>query len=325
MKEFTNPLILCFTFFFVSDIAESLLKNLQSPDLKTGNSFLQEKLSQVLPSNSSSTRVSQIWSTMHLKLDFPRSKDSYVPHEFENSDKTYNFDKAVDTVANCTRRVVLITAPPGMGKSRASEEIHTQLVLRGHFVIYVKISQIIPFWTKCDDKPSVRDFLKECIGEDKLQQCPEEKKMIVVMDGFDEVCPHFRSKVLALIKELLVKGNKVLITSRPQEKDQIIKGLELEEQEIVKFEIKLFSFGQKVLMLQTRLNLEETRLANILFKILMCDLLTAMIENNILSAVWTTFEMLSTIRILVASIKKSLKKMASFSDLEFLEDSTQSE
>jgi NACHT domain len=196
---------------------------------------------------------------MHLKLDFPRCKDSYVPQEFEDNNEYYNFDKTVDIVANCTERVVLITAPPGMGKSRASEEIHTQLVLRGHFVIYVKISRIISFWTKCDDNPSVRDFLQECIGEDKLRQCPEGNRMIVVMDGFDEVCPNFRSKVLALIKELLVKGTKVLITSRPQEKNQIVKGLELEEQNIVKFEIEPFSFIQKVLMLQTRLNLNKTR------------------------------------------------------------------
>jgi len=204
---------------------------------------------------------------MHLKLDFPRSKDSYVAHNFRYSNiyGVFNFAKAVDTVANCTERVVLITAPPGMGKSRASEEIYTQLVLRGQFVIYVKISQIISFWTKCEDNPSVRDFLEECIGEDKFRLCPEEKKMIVVMDGFDEVCPNFRSNVLALIKELLVKGTKVLITSRPQEEDQIIKGLQQVVRGILDFEIRPFSFNQSVLMLQTRLNLGEARLANMFY------------------------------------------------------------
>jgi len=202
---------------------------------------------------------------MHRKLDFPRSKDSYVPHSFQyNNFRLINFAKAVDTVANCTERVVLITAPPGMGKSRASEEIHTQLVLRGQFVIYVKLSQMISFWDKWDENPSVRAFLQECIGKDKLRQCPEDIKMIVVMDGFDEVCPNFRSQVLALIKELLVRGSKVLITSRPQEKNQIIKGLELVEQDIVKCKIEPFSFDRKVLMLQTRLTLDKTRLAKTL-------------------------------------------------------------
>jgi hypothetical protein len=199
---------------------------------------------------------------MHLKLDFPRCKDSYVPHKFEADDEYYNFDKTVDTVEKCTERVVLITAPPGMGKSRASEEIHTQLVLRGHFVVYVKISRIISFWTKCDDNPSVEAFLEECISKDKLRQCPEGNRMIVVMDGFDEVCPNFRFNVLALIKKLLVRGSKMLITSRPQEKDQIIKGLQQEAQDIIQIEMRPFSKKQKVLMLQTRLNLEATRLAN---------------------------------------------------------------
>jgi hypothetical protein len=203
---------------------------------------------------------------MHLKLDFPRCKDSYVPHEFIKHEtfRGFNFDKAVDFVEKCSERVVLITASPGMGKTRVSVEIYTQLVLRGHFVVYVKISQSISFWTKCEDNPSVRDFLQECIGEDKLRQCPEGTEMIVVMDGFDEVCPHFRSKVLALIKELLVRGTKVLITSRPQEMDQIIKGLKLEKQDLVQFGIRPFFLDQKVLMLQTRLNLEEIRLANML-------------------------------------------------------------
>jgi hypothetical protein len=245
---------------FVSEIATCLIENLQSMDLGKGGSLLQEKLPQVSPSTRSSTRVSQIWSTMHLKLDFPTSTDSYVPHNFECCRrKIFNFDETVDFVANCTERVILITAPPGMGKSRASEEIHTQLVLRGRFVIYVKLSQKISFWTKCDDNPSVKAFLQECIGEDKLQQCPEDKKMIVMMDGFDEVCPHYRSKVVALIKGLLVKGTKVLITSRPQEKDQIIKGLQQEKRDIARIEIKPFDLDQKVLMLQTRLNLDKKR------------------------------------------------------------------
>jgi predicted NACHT family NTPase len=197
---------------------------------------------------------------MHLKLDFPRSKDSYVPHEFKvKFFVTYNFDKTVDTVANCIERVVLITAPPGMGKSRASEEIHTQLVLRGQFVVYVKVSQKISFWTKPDENPSVKAFLQECIGEEKLQKLPEGKNMIVVMDGFDEVCPDYRSNVLALIKELLVKGTKVLITSRPQEKYQIIEGLQQEARDIVQFKIEPFSSDQTVMMLQTRLNLGKNR------------------------------------------------------------------
>jgi predicted NACHT family NTPase len=215
----------------------------------------------MLTSSRSSSRVSQISSIMDLKLDFPSCKDSYVPHKFRpNSGSKINFSEAVNTVANCAERVVLITAPPGMGKSRASEEIHTQLVLRGHFAVYVKLSHIISFWTKCDDTPSVKAFLKECIDKDKLKQLPEEK-MIVVMDGFDEVCPHFRSKALALIKELLVKGSKVLITSRPQEKDQIIKGLKATME---LFKIEPFDFNQKVQMLQTRLYIGERRLAKIL-------------------------------------------------------------
>jgi predicted NACHT family NTPase len=154
--------------------------------------------------------------------------------------------------------MVLITAPPGMGKSRASEEIHTQLVLRGHFVIYVKLSQIISFWIKCDENPSVKAFLQECMDDDKFQKRPEGNKMIVVLDGFDEVCPLFRSEAIALINKLLLGGTKVLITSRPQEKDEIITGLK-QEVDMFIVEIEPFFLDQKVMMLQTKLNLGVNR------------------------------------------------------------------
>jgi hypothetical protein len=271
LKLGENPQNSCtFVCFSFSEITACVIENLQNPDLKTGETFLQDKLSQMPTSSTSSTRVSQIWSTMHLKLDFPRCKDSYVPHNFQSagpfrqfSEFTRNFSQAMNFVAKCLQKVVLITAPPGMGKSRASEEMYTQLVLRGHFVIYAKLSQIISFWTKCGDSPSVKAFLQECMDDDKLQQCPEGDKMIVVLDGFDEICPHFRSKVLALIKELLVEGSKVLITSRPQEEDQIIKALEKDTGMFILMNIEPFSLEQKVLMLQTRLNLDANKLAKI--------------------------------------------------------------
>lgn len=216
-----------------------------------------------LPSTSS-TRLPQIWSTMPLKLDFPRCKDSYVPHNFfKENEGRYNFGRMVDVVAQGAEKVVLITAPPGMGKSRASEEIHTQLVLRmsGHSVLYVKLSCLISFWTDDKKTPTVKGFLLECVDESKFlefQQRLDDGKMIAVLDGFDEICPGFRTKVITLIKELLVKRTKVLITSRPQEKDKIIKGLE-QEADITLFEIENFVYFQKVLMLQTRLNLDENR------------------------------------------------------------------
>jgi NACHT domain len=162
--------------------------------------------------------------------------------------------------------VVLITAPPGMGKSRASEEIHTQLVLgvNSNSVLYVKLSRLTEFWMKCDNIPLVKSFLLRCVDESKFlefQQRLDEGRMVAVLDGFDEICPHFRSKVLALIKEMLVKGAKVLITSRPQEKVKIIAGLEQDEADLISFEISFFQTYQKLLMLQTRLGKDEDRLA----------------------------------------------------------------
>lgn len=197
---------------------------------------------------------------MDLKLDFPRCRDSYVPHKFFTTVKGwYRFDRLVDFITKCPEKVVLITAPPGMGKSRASEEIHTQLVLKmtGHSVLYVKLLDIISLWSDHEKTPTVKDFLRVCIDDCKFLEF-QQRPMVAVLDGFDEVCPNLRTKMINLIKELLVKGTKILITSRPQEKDEISMGL-TQEADVIDFKIDYFVDYQKVLMLQTRLNLEESR------------------------------------------------------------------
>ena len=251
-------------FVFVAVIATCLIEHLKSVDLKTGKTFLQEKLSRIQTTNNSTGRVSQIWSTMHLKLDFPRSKDIYVPHDFwyrhnfNDPNRECNFAQVVEFLVNGGAMFFLITAPPGMGKSRASEELHTKLVLSGYLVVYTKVSHNISFWNKCSNSPSVKQFLEECADKecaDEFQQRPDGTKCFVVLDGFDEVCPHYRSKVLAMIKQLLAKGTKVLITSRPQETHEIVEGLQ-QETIMILLEIKPFFGYQKVWMLQTKLHLD---------------------------------------------------------------------
>lgn len=198
---------------------------------------------------------------MTRKLDFPKCKDRYVPHSFSNQGEKCNFGQLVNTVVDCTEKVVLIDASPGMGKTRAAKEIYTQLVLRGQFVVFVKVSKMNYFWNTRDENPSAEDFLKECMDFNKFQQRPEGDKMIVVLDGFDEICPNFRDKVLALVKNLLLEGTKVLITSRPQEIDTVKNTLI--GQEIISVAIEPFALHQKMLMLQTRLYLDENRLVQI--------------------------------------------------------------
>jgi NACHT domain len=254
-----------------AEIAACLIEHLKSDDLKTGKTHLQEKLSQILTSNHSPCRVSQMWSTMHLKLDFPRCKDGYVPHDFwyqrsfNDPSHECNSTQVIEFLVNGREMLFLITAPPGMGKSRASEELRTQLVLSGYLVIYTKVSHNISFWNKCSNSPPVKHFLEECADKecaDEFQQRPDGNKCFVVLDGFDEVCPHYRSKVLAMIKQLLAKGTKVLITSRPQERHEIVKGLE-QEAIMMLLEIKPFFGYQKKRMLQTKLHLGENKLVKL--------------------------------------------------------------
>lgn len=213
-----------------------------------------------------STYLSQIWSTMALKVDFPRCRDRYVPHEFrrrlsENRWEIEDFDEIVKRIKEGEERVVLITAPPGMGKSRALEEIHAKLIgMRSHAILFAKLSHQYKFWKDWKKHPTIKDFLLFCTEMSNLQEHYEQRlnegRLIVMCD---EIGPVFEHHVIDLIKELLDMKGKVVITTRPQEMDRIIKGLNLKDDQMIIYALKSFDSDQQVLMLQTRLNKDEPR------------------------------------------------------------------
>jgi len=233
---------------------------------------LQEVLTEVTRESRNGPSLSQMWSTMSRKLDFPKCKDIYIPHRFNDLEnyKRRGFDQIVQTLGSCENDLVFVSAPPGMGKSRASEEIHSQLVVRmnSHFVIHQKLSQTNKYWNTIKTekrKPTVESFLMNCVDsrkEDYLKSQLNLEKVFLILDGFDEICPSHRKEVLKMIKELINRKVKLLVTSRPQEKYKIINGLK--NAEIISFELDEFNIEEQVLMLQTRLNLSMDECKNIL-------------------------------------------------------------
>lgn len=201
---------------------------------------------------------------MPLKVGFPKCKDLYVQQNFLYEKSHKSLDYIVNKIKQSQQKVVLITAPPGMGKSRASEEIHTQLVVRmsNNAILYVKLSQQNTFWNECGDEPAIESFLSACVDMRSLQkylQKFEEGLLIAVFDGYDEICPYHGNRVIALIRKLLNKKNKVVITSRTQEKKNIVWDLKLNDRDMIKVAIAPFDSDQKLLMLQSRLNLDTPR------------------------------------------------------------------
>jgi len=252
-----------------------LISELGNRGLKDGKVSLQEVLTKVTREARNEPPLSQMWSTMSRKLDFPKCKDIYIPHSIRelgetDPEKYLKFDECIEGLISCENDLVLVSASPGMGKSRASEELHSQLVVRmnSHFVIHQKLSRTISYWnTEFLEKrePTVESFLMSCVDSrkgDYLKSQLNLEKVFLILDGFDEICPSHREEVLKMIQDLIDRKVKLLVTSRPQEKDKILNGLK--NAKIRSFELDKFNNDEQVLMLQTRLNLSKNDCKSIL-------------------------------------------------------------
>jgi len=250
-----------------------LISKLLNPGLKNGGVTLQEVLTEVTCESRNAPRVSQIWSTMFRKLDFPRCKDIYIPHRFKEpylryGSYTYSFELFMQALISCENQLVLVCAPPGMGKSRNSDELYSQLVLRmdSYCLVHQKLSQTISYWNEFDrhsleKTPSVETFLKSCVDKRKERVLLEKlasEKVFVILDGFDEICPFFQEEATKMLDALINYNVHVLVTSRPQERDKIVKGLK-SGTKVKTVELDGFKHDEKVLMLKTRLNISEAK------------------------------------------------------------------
>jgi len=253
-----------------------LITELGNPGLEKGEMTLQEVLTKVTCESRNEPPFAQMWSTMSLKLDFPKHKNIYIPHRFKEPHmafSTFNYESFtsfVQTLVSCENQLVLVSAPPGMGKSRASEEIYSSLVIsmNSYLVLHQKLNQTISYWSRhilANETPTVESFLQSCIDKRKeefLRRHLGLGRVFVILDGFDEICPSYRAEVLKMIKDLLNKNLQVLLTSRPQEDTIILEDLKLFK--VITVTLDSFEDNEKVLMLQTRLSVSADECKNML-------------------------------------------------------------
>jgi Ankyrin repeats (3 copies)/NACHT domain len=129
-------------------------------------------------------------------------------------------------------KFVIITAPPGMGKSteltRLANEIKTSdpsfWVLR---VNLIDCSSMLAKQRRPFDNTEAMQFLDKLFSstvddsirrleKEWFQKCLEQGKVIVLFDGFDEISPSYNAKVMELLKTLKdSKIKQMWITTRP--------------------------------------------------------------------------------------------------------------
>jgi ankyrin repeat protein len=214
----------------------------------------------------------KLWSTMYMNLQFPKSKDVYIPHRFRfNNKEELTFDEVCESLMTSNQndvKQVLVVSAPGMGKSRASEEIHSRLVvaLTDHVVVRVALSRALKLFEDYhdhDDETLLQKILLEFGGvksETEIISKLSEGRVFAILDGLDEICPEYRDAVNILIQNLLNKRANILITTRPQEQPQ----LKMSFPGLTTLELLEFNRSDMIEMLQSRLGLSVEMCTDIL-------------------------------------------------------------
>ncbi|XP_065344341.1 uncharacterized protein LOC135942249 [Cloeon dipterum] len=199
---------------------EKLLEILGGSDLKKGKS-LQELLSHVLTTESSSGDKSFLNSTLQYLLDFPDWQPTFVKPDFQlknaadSSIREVNFDELVQqTKQSKESQIWLLSSDAGSGKTTVLQELASELRKSDVKALYISL-------------PSIRrnfayneiQFLADAThySTTEIKIWIEKKQVFVILDGFDEVRPKVRDLVLTYVKALQEKEVKCCIATRPHE------------------------------------------------------------------------------------------------------------
>jgi len=120
----------------------------------------------------------------------------------------------------------LVSSAPGMGKSVLTKNISISLKKKysDYFIFEIHLLDQREFFAH--NKPREITILQLLKQVEKFADCAkllEEKRLAVLLDGFDEICPLHRYKVLRLIEQFADNEIPLWITTRPQEEEEIKK------------------------------------------------------------------------------------------------------
>jgi hypothetical protein len=229
---------------FVESLTDEIAKSLIYDESVKGKSLydLHQVLADIL--SNPGNNPSQTWSTMHKKLDFPKSRDKYFAPILEDGDgNQLQFEMVANKISQQTgHRVHVIHSVPGMGKSRCAQEMYPRLVakLENHSVIILPLvkSKNFMHFKKMQRPEEFNDdeicgFIDETfkVVDEDLSESQREKlveqrkwrkdflqnlqdgKVFVILDGFDEVLD-YNELVVRLLQYFVAKGARVLVTTR---------------------------------------------------------------------------------------------------------------
>jgi len=123
-------------------------------------------------------------------------------------------------------RTWLVSSAPGMGKSVLTKHISLSLKKKysNYLILEINLLDHRDFFAD-NREVTILQFLQQVEKSANCSKVLEENKVAVLLDGFDEICPLQRNKVLKLIQAIAKERIPLWITTRPQEEREIKNAL----------------------------------------------------------------------------------------------------
>ncbi|XP_069680681.1 uncharacterized protein [Periplaneta americana] len=196
----------------------------------------------------------QLLSGLEIGEKLPEEDDHYVSRrlsrkEYVNTAGNHSAEGKIyddiKEIMELSDKVIVISGDLGMGKSTELTHFALQLKVADPTLWIVRINLNDERNVLSSNEPDLALKLLETGGkvDTEFERClfehrlGNEGKVIVMLDGYDEVCPYYADKVIAIIKELgNTKVGKVFVTSRTDMQHKLETGLSA-----IAFELMPFS------------------------------------------------------------------------------------
>ncbi|CAB3380788.1 Hypothetical predicted protein [Cloeon dipterum] len=243
----------------------ALIQILKGDQLKMGKS-LQELLVDLLISKGTENKEF-LNSTLQFLLDFPDWPRLFVRPNFslirneQGPVSTINFTELFERAKTLAKesQVWILSSIAGTGKTTVLREIAFHLGKSDPNVkiLRVLLSKNSLYFAKNKIVNEIK-YLAETTknSHEEIKNLIEQKKVIIFLDGFDEICPVHRDKVITLVKALREREISLWIATRPHEMATIIQEV---EEKAVMFQIEPFDEEKQteLLALKTEKNRDE--------------------------------------------------------------------
>ncbi|XP_059489223.1 uncharacterized protein LOC132204619 [Neocloeon triangulifer] len=217
------------------EIEERVLSIFDDKGIKSGKN-LQDFLDELLINAKDVIFV----STLSYLLTFPELDRHFVAPNFliklnaPEEEQRVEYKKIIELAQKFSDiQIWLMSSLPGSGKSMMMREIAFDLQMGGREKVFsISFLDVYDILSEAERNrrkyiPSLAFVVAKATGnrELEIQNLIEEKKIIVMFDGFDEICPEEEARVLEILSEAAEKHVRMWISTRPHEENTILEKL----------------------------------------------------------------------------------------------------